>query len=96
MKLNYKYPYYISSDNQIKQEKTGVNDLRGRSIQERVDNNYQLILSFQDLSFSHIYREHNQSADRLSKTALSYPQGKGSFKEYFENHLVSQDTFQLF
>ena len=35
-------------------------------------------------------------ADRLSKSALSFPQGKGSVKEYFENHLVSQDTFQLF
>ena len=34
--------------------------------------------------------------DRLCKSALSFPQGKGSVKEYFENHLVSQDTFQLF
>ena len=56
----------------------------------------KLILSFQDLSFTHIYREHNRTADRLSKTVLSYPRGKGSFMEYFENHLVSHDTFQLF
>ena len=56
----------------------------------------KLIVSFQDLSFSHIYQEHNRTANRFSKTALSYPQGKGSFKEYFENQLVSQDTFQLF
>ena len=56
----------------------------------------KLILSFQDLSFIHICREHNWIADNLSKVALSYPQGKGSFMEYFKNHLVSHDTFQLF
>ena len=56
----------------------------------------KLIASFQELSVSHIYREHNWKADRLSKIALSYPQGKGSFQEYFENHLVSQDSFQPF
>ena len=33
----------------------------------------KLIVSFKDLSFSHIYREHNRTADRLSKTALTYP-----------------------
>ena len=31
----------------------------------------KLISSFQDLTFSHIYREHNHIADRLSKTALT-------------------------
>ena len=56
----------------------------------------KLISSFQDLSFTHIYREHNRMAGRLSKDALSFPQGKDSFMEYFENQLVSQDTFQLY
>ena len=55
-----------------------------------------LLVSFQDLSISHIYREHNRLADRLSKTALSHPQGIGKYKEFLENNLVSQDTFQLF
>ena len=36
----------------------------------------KLATSFPDLSFSHIYREHNKTADRLSKKALSFPQGK--------------------
>ena len=44
--------------------------------------------SFQDLSFYHIYREHNKIADRLSKKALSLPQGKGCFMEFDENLLV--------
>ena len=56
----------------------------------------KLISSFQDLSFTHIYWEHNRMADRLSKSTLSFPRGKGIVKEYFENHLVSQDTFQLY
>ena len=56
----------------------------------------KLIGSFKDLSLSHIYREHNRLVDCLSKKALSYPQGKGFFKEVFENHLVTQDSFQLF
>ena len=56
----------------------------------------KLISSFQDLSFTHIYREHNRTADRLSKNALSFTQGKGCFMEYIENLLVSQDSFKLF
>ena len=56
----------------------------------------KLMGSFKDLSFSHIYREHNRLADRLSKSALSYPRGIGFYKEVFENHLISQDTIQLF
>ena len=56
----------------------------------------KLILSFQDLFFTHIYREHNRTADFLSKTALSYREGTGSYMEYFENQLVSHDIFQIF
>ena len=55
-----------------------------------------LLAAFHDLSFTHIYREHNRLADRLSKTALSHPQGFGSFMEFIENHLVTHDTFQLY
>lgn len=55
-----------------------------------------LLVTFHDLSITHIYREHNQLADRLSKTALSLPQGFGNFKEFIENHLVTQNTFQLY
>ena len=56
----------------------------------------KLISSFQDLSFTHVYREYNRTADRLSKKALSFTQGKGCMMEYIENLLVSQDFFQLF
>ena len=56
----------------------------------------QLFKSFQVLSISHIFREHNRLADRLSKDALTFPQGKGRYCEYIENQLVSQDFFQLY
>ena len=50
---------------------------------------------FLELSFCHIYREHNQHADRLSKLALSLALGFGSYSEFFDGHLTSQDTFKL-
>ena len=56
----------------------------------------KLVSSFPELSFSHIYREHNMMADRLSKKALSLPQGKGCFLEFEENKLVFQEFIQLF
>ena len=56
----------------------------------------KLISSFQDLSFSHIYGEHNWIADSLSKTALSLSPVYGCFSEFMEDQLVSHDYFQLF
>ena len=56
----------------------------------------KLFSSFQALSITHIYREHNRLADRLSKDALLFSQGRGSYKEFYEDQLVSQDLFQLF
>ena len=56
----------------------------------------KLFSSFQALSFTHIYREHNRLAERLSKDALLLPQGNGRYNEFFENRFVSQDSFQLF
>ena len=56
----------------------------------------KLFTSFQALSFTHIYREHNRLADRLSKDALMFSQGIGNYKEFFENRLVSHGSFQLF
>ena len=55
-----------------------------------------LITSFLHLSFSHTYREHNQLADRLSKSALSLALGCGDFPEFLDGLLASSDTFHLF
>ena len=56
----------------------------------------KLATSFQDLSFTHIYREHNKTTDCLSKKALSLPQGKGCLMEFIENFLVTHDYFKLY
>ena len=56
----------------------------------------KLFSSFLDLSFIHIYQEHNRIVDRLSKTALTFSQGFGCFYEFMEDHLIYQDSFQLF
>ena len=53
----------------------------------------RLICCFPHLSFSHTYREHNQLADKLSKSALSLTPGCGDFSEFLEGHLASSDTF---
>ena len=49
----------------------------------------KLFTCFPDLSFIHIYREHNQIADRLSKTALSLAPGFGSYSEFFNCLLIT-------
>ena len=53
----------------------------------------KLITSFRDLAFSHIYREHNRIADSLSKTSRTLALGIGCFSEFFDDHLVTSDTF---
>ena len=55
----------------------------------------KLISSFQDLSISYIYREHNWIADRLSKMTLTPSPGFGCFSEFIDDHLVTCDSFQL-
>ena len=52
--------------------------------------------SFHDLSYIHIYREHNWIADKLSKTALTLAQGFGCCYEYLDDQLIMQESFQLF
>ena len=51
---------------------------------------------FLALSFDHIYCEHNQLADRLSKVALTLAPGVGSYSEFFDGHLTSHGNIKLF
>ena len=44
--------------------------------------------SFFSLSFQHIYRKHNSSANGLSKEALSLDTRKISFIEYLEGEVI--------
>ena len=56
----------------------------------------KLCSCFLELSFSHIYREYNQLADRLSKKALTLAPGSGDYSDFFYGHLVSRDMIVLF
>ena len=51
---------------------------------------------FLELSFCHVYREHNQSVDRLYKKALSFAPGSGYYSEFYDGLLTTQDRFMLF
>ena len=56
----------------------------------------RLFSCFHHLSFSHIFREHNQQADCLSKSALTLAPGCGKYSEFIEGLVASHDSFQLY
>ena len=48
------------------------------------------------VTINHIYREHNQQADILSKQALMLPPGHGTFFESLDGKIIDRGNFQLF
>ena len=55
-----------------------------------------LLQSFPDVTMKHIYHEHNQMADSLSKRALSLDSGFGNFMESVNGMINDHGNFQLF
>ena len=55
-----------------------------------------LLLLFPDMNLKHIYREHNQMADSLSKSALSLDSGFGIFQEHFLDMITEHGNFQFY
>ena len=55
-----------------------------------------LIHNFSPLTLNHIYREHNQQADCLSKKALVLNPGFGKFSEFMEGMISDHGNFHLF
>ena len=51
---------------------------------------------FSTISFTHIYREYNSSADSLSKEALTLDMGVLKCKEYYDGEMIGCTTIQLF
>ena len=56
----------------------------------------KLCSCFLELSYSHIYREYNQLANRLSKKSLTFAPGWSEYSELIDGHLVSHDRIVLF
>ena len=52
--------------------------------------------SFLSISFQHIYREHNSSADGLSKEALTMEMGNLSFSEYLDGEIIGNGDIRIF
>ena len=48
------------------------------------------------LIIKHIYREHNQQADNLSKQALLLDPGFGNFTESLDGMIIDHGNYQLF
>ena len=54
------------------------------------------ILHFPSLTINHIYQEHNQQADSLSKNALDLDPGFGIFSEHLNGMISDHGNFLLF
>ena len=52
--------------------------------------------SFLSISFNHIHRENNSSADGLSKEALTMEMGNISFFEYMDGEIIGNWNIRLF
>ena len=52
--------------------------------------------AFLSLNFLHIYREHNSSADALSKEAIALEMGKLSYLEMMEGDVIRSDIIMFF
>ena len=75
---------------------TGKGSLNLPHLNHWCDDLRDLLQNFSDLILKHIYREHNQIADRLSKSALSLDSGLGTFQEYWDDKITDHGNFQLF
>ena len=54
----------------------------------------EMINCFQNILFSHIFREQNMQVDLLSKSAVLAPDGYFFFEFSFDGSLASKDIFQ--
>ena len=75
---------------------TGKGTLNLPHLSHWCDDIRELLHNFPEMIMKHIYREHNQIADSLSKNALSLDSGFGNFKESLNDKIIDHGTFQLY
>ena len=56
----------------------------------------KLCSHFLALSFDHIYHEHNQLADCLSKVSITLAPSSGTYSEFLDGHSTSHGNIKLF
>ena len=74
----------------------GKNSLNLPHLSHWGDDIRDLLQNFPELIVKHIYREHNQIADILSKNALLLDSGYGNYKEILNEFSTDHGNFQLF
>ena len=73
-----------------------ISSLDSSSLKHWCEDIRSLIQHFTPLTLNHIYREHNQQADYLSKKALVLDFGIGIFSEFMEGMISDHGNFKLF
>ena len=74
----------------------GKSNLSSIDLNHWCDNIINLILCSSGMDISHVYREHNQRADCLSKDALYLSLGHCSYSEYYDDTMCMSGSTQLF
>ena len=75
---------------------TGKNTLNLPHLSHWSDEIRELLRSSPGMIMKHIFREHNQIADSLSKNALLLDSGYGNFKEVLNDISTDHGNFRLF
>ena len=75
---------------------TGKGTLNLPHLSHWCDDIRDLLHNFPEMIMKHIYHEHNQLADSLSKNTLSLDLGFGNFNESLNDKIIDHDNFQLY
>ena len=74
----------------------GKSKLNVTNLEHWCNRTADLVRGFSSFGCQHIYREHNQLADRLSKEALSLIVDNLNVQEFMEGQLTHEVTMSLF
>ena len=75
---------------------TGKSTLNLPHLSHWSDETRDLLQSFPGMIMKHVFREHNQTADSLSKKALTLDSGYGTFIEVMNDITIDHGIFRLF
>ena len=75
---------------------TGKSTLNLPHLSHWSDETRDLLQSFPGMIMKHIFREHNQTADSLSKKDLTLDSGYGTFIEVMNDITIDHGIFRLF
>ena len=75
---------------------TGKSTLNLPHLRHWSDETRILLQSFPGMIMKHIFHEHNQTVDSLSKKALTLDSGYGTFNEVMNDITIDHGNFRLF